>query len=607
MKIPVTGPRLLLLALAVITIAVVALRTVPFSERVERLLWRYSGGAVLGSARVDRNIMITASDGVSLATDIYRPARASSELPTLMIRLPYGKAEYGEVHHYAQLFVSHGYAVVVQDMRGRFGSTGVFQPYRDDAQDAVATLDWITAQPWSNGRVGTIGCSALGETQIILAAERHPAHAAMIPIGAGGAIGSLGNSHGYFAFFEGGILNLSSAFGWFARWGGKTGERMGGPDIDYAAAVQGLPVISLVGQHRDDPTDYEALIENFANDAVMRAWGYIDQTDRFATPGLMIDTWYDTAISSSIRLSSHMRQTAPDQHLIIAPGTHCQFHGAWGQVGDMPYGPEAARDYDELFVAYFDHWLKNAPPPDLPPFTYYMLGADRWLEANHWPPEYSQPMALTLSSDTEYAHSGRLLTPEEEPSEGIVHYISDPDDPVPSIGGATCCTNDPGTIEGPAWQDMIEGRPDVVTFTSAPLEQPLRIAGPVSAVLHVSSDAPDADIIARISDVSPEGRSLLIQEGALRLRYRDSFTEPALMEPWLPVEARIPMRDIAYQIPAGHRLRLAIASSNFPRLERNLQTGGRNFDETQGQRAEIRIHTGTATPSRLLLFVLAED
>lgn len=601
------GLKRLLLVLAVIAIAVLGLHSFDLVDRFERRLWQYTGGAILGSARVDRNIMVEAPDGILLATDVYRPALANRDLPAVMIRLPYGKSEYGEVHHYAQLFVRQGYAVVVQDMRGRFASEGAFEPYRGDAQDAMATLDWIAAQPWSNGRVGTIGCSALGEVQIMLAAQRHPAHTAMIPIGAGGAIGSLGNSHGYFAFFEGGILNLSSAFGWFARWGGKTGDRMGGPDIDYATAVQGLPVVSLVSRHRDDPTDYEALIENFANDAMMRAWGYIGQTDRFATPGLMIDTWYDTAISSSIQLSSHMRQSAPDQHLIIAPGTHCQFYGHSGQVGEMPYGPEAMRAYDALFVAYFDHWLKEAPAPDLAPYTYYMLGADRWFEADSWPPANSQPLTFPLSSDAEYTHSGRLLAPDQEPNEGIVHYLSDPGDPVPSVGGATCCTNDPATIEGPAYQDMIEGRPDVVTFTSAPLEQPMRIAGPVSAVLHVSSDAPDADIVARISDVSPDGRSLLIQEGALRLRYRDSFTTPALMSPWQPVEARIPMRDIAYQLQPGHRLRLAIASSSFPRLERNLQTGGRNFDETQGQRAEIRIHTGSATLSRLLLFVLPDE
>lgn len=601
------APKHLLLVIAVIALSAFAFQSLDLGERVGRRLWRVTDGAVLGIAQVQRDIMITAPDGVMLATDVYRPRLNRRGLPTVMIRLPYGKTGYGEVHHYARLFVQQGFAVVVQDMRGRFGSGGVFQPYRGDADDALATLDWITGQPWSNGRVGTIGCSALGETQIILAAQRHRAHAAMIPIGAGGAIGALADSHGYFAFFEGGVLNLSSAFGWFARWGGKTSARMDAPLIDYAAAVEGLPVIDLVARHREDPTDFEALIRNFANEPVMRDWGYIDDSDRFATPGLMLDTWYDTAISSSIRLFQHMRRTAPGQHLIIAPGTHCRFHGSDGHVGEMPVGPQAQRDYDALFVAFFNHRLRDAPAPGLAPVTYYMLGADRWLEASEWPPAESRPLALTLSAGEAQAQDGRLLPPGQEPASGFVHYLADPGDPVRSLGGATCCTGDPAIIEGPAYQDATEGRPDVVVFTSDPLEHPLRIAGPVAAVLHLSSDAPDADIIARISDVSPDNRSLLIQEGALRLRYRNSFSAPALMEPWVPVEARIPMRDIAYQIPAGHRLRLAIASSSFPRLERNLQTGGRNFDETEGRRARIRVHTGSDMPSRLLLFALQDD
>lgn len=600
--------RNLLLFLMVFAVSglMIAILRPDIVERGERVLWRNMNGTMLG-ARVERDIMITAPDGVNLATDLYRPRLAWGPRPTVMIRLPYDKSDYGEVHHYTRLFLRHGYAVVVQDMRGRFGSDGTFLPYRGDPEDAAATLDWIVAQPWSNGRVGTIGCSALGESQIMLAAQRHPAHAAMIPIGAGGAIGSLDNSHGYFAFFEGGVLNLSSAFGWFARWGGKTSDRMWGPDIDYAAAVRELPVIDLVARYRDDPTDYEWLIENFANETVMREWGYVSEADRFSTPGLMIDTWYDTAISSSFSLSAHMRQSAPDQHLIIAPGTHCSFDGQWGQVGEMPYGPEAARGYDELFVAYFDHWLRGRTAPDLAPYTYFMLGANRWLEADHWPPEDSTPHVLPLSADADRPGSGQLLEPEGEPATGTISYLSDPNDPVPSIGGATCCTNDPDLLVGPAYQDEVESRPDVVTFTSAPLAQTLRIAGPISAVLHVSSDAPDADIIARLTDIDPEGRSLMIQEGALRLRYRDSYTEPTLMEPWVPVEATVRIRDIAYQLEPGHRLRLTISSSNFPRLERNLQTGGRNYDETQGQTAEIRIHTGTATPSRLMLYVLSGD
>lgn len=575
-------------------------------ERVERYVWRHAVGMIPGAWR-ERNIMIPMPDGVRLATDLYRPVLAREPLATVMMRLPYDKSDYAEVHHYARLFLRNGYAVVVQDMRGRFASEGIFSPYVNDADDAVATLDWIVAQPWSNGRVGTIGCSALGETQILLAARRHPAHAAMIPIGAGGAIGSLGGVHGYFAFFEGGVLNLSSAFGWFARWGGKSPEFMSGPEIDYAAAVRGLPVLGLVAGHRDDPTDYEALITNFGNDAFMRSWGYISEADRFATPALVVDTWYDTALRSTFTLSEHMRRFAPGQHAVIAPGTHCDFRGTDGMVGELAYGPAAALDYDKLFLGFFDHHLRGATDFDLAPYTYFVLREDDWRRATAWPPEDASVMDIPLAVAGGGRGSGELVLSGAAPQPGRLGFVSDPLDPVPSVGGASCCTNDPEAAVGPAFQNAVEDREDVITFTSAPLIEPLLIAGPLATILHVSTDAPDADLVARLTDVGPDGRSLLVQEGAQRLRFRDGVGAPRLMRPGEVEEVTVTMRDIAYLFQPGHRLRLTISASSFPRLERNLQTGGANYDETSALRAEIRIYTGNSTLSRLRVVVLPAD
>jgi uncharacterized protein len=575
-------------------------------ERVERLVWRNTGAPIIG-VRGERDIMITMADGTRLATDLYLPLLARPPLATVMMRLPYDKSDYAEVHHHARQFLRHGYAVVVQDMRGRFGSEGTFAPYEGDADDAAATLEWIAAQPWSNGKVGTIGCSALGETQVILAAKRHPAHAAMIPIGAGGAVGSLGEAHSYFAFFEGGVLNLSSAFGWFARWGGKTSDYMSAPDIDYAAAVRGLPILSLVAGYRDDPTDYEELITHFADSTFMKNWGYITQDDSFATPALMVDTWYDTAISATLKLSEHMMRSAPGQHVVIAPGTHCDFRGTSGWVGEMPYAQTAALDFDTIFLAFFDHHLRGAKDIDLAPYTYFVLGEDRWREAKSWPPENTVLTQFPLATSSGDVVAGRIGWPDEMPRKGSLRFVADPMNPVPSIGGATCCTNDPAALVGPAYQNAIEARGDVITFTSETLTKPLLIAGPLSAVLHVSTDAPDADLVARLTDVDAQGHSILIQEGAQRLRYRNGFGTANLMQEGRIEEVEIRMRDIAYLVQPGHRLRLTISASSFPRLERNMQTGGLNYDETTGQIADIGIYTGSGTLSRLRLFTLPLD
>ncbi|WP_186312367.1 CocE/NonD family hydrolase [Cereibacter sediminicola] len=580
--------------------------------RGERLLekarlWAWRNGSPAFGHSVE-SLAVPAGDGTLLATDIYLP-KGAGPFPSILIRLPYDKRRYGEVLRWVRLLRPRGYAVVAQDMRGRHGSEGVFAPYPHERADAVATLDWIVAQDWSNGRVGTVGCSALGETQVLLAAERHPAHQAMIPLGAGGAMGALDGRASYFGAFEGGILNLASAFGWFVAYGGKTPDRMAGVPVDHARALRSLPLIDMMRQARPDPTDWEDFLRRFEDRGYWKAAGYIDDTDRFATPGLMVDTWYDPSISGSFALTKAMRTTAPGQHLIVAPGTHCNHSGAAssGAVADLPVGPEALLPFDEIFVTFLDHRLKDRPAPDLPPYLYYMLVENRWREAGTWPPEGAVAQEMLLASEGHAqtaAGDGRLLPPPgaalpfpgEAPaapaSDGIV---SDPADPVPSVGGAICCTGDPEERAGPLYQDRVEARPDVLVYSSAPARADLPIAGPLSARLRVSTDTLDADIVARLSDVDPAGRSRMIQEGALRLRYRKGFDHPRPMEPGEVAEVTVEMRHIAYLLKAGHRLRLTLAGSSFPRLERNLNTGGANAEETGGRPARIVLHTGRAS------------
>ncbi|MGP3698987.1 CocE/NonD family hydrolase [Rhodobacter sp. NSM] len=601
--------RLGLAALLLLALGLgLALFTTGRGERLleKARLWAWRNGLPAFGQSVEGRT-VPAGDGTLLATDIYLPEGAGP-FPAILIRLPYDKRQYGEVLRWVRLLRPRGYAVVAQDMRGRYASEGIFAPYPHERADAVATLDWIVAQDWSNGRVGTIGCSALGETQVLLAAERHPAHRAMIPLGAGGAMGDLDGRASYFGAFEGGILGLASAFGWFVASGGKIPDRMAGVPVDYARALRSLPLIDMMRQARPDPTDWEDFLRRFEDRGYWKAAGYIDDTDRFATPGLMVDTWYDPSISGSFALTQAMRKTAPDQHLIVAPGLHCNFSGAAGAgaVGDLPVGPEALLPFDEIFVTFLDHRLRDGPAPDLPPYLYYMLVEDRWRGAGTWPPEGAVAQEMLLASESHAqtaAGDGRLLPPagaalpfprEAPPAPAADGIVSDPDDPVPSVGGAICCTGDPGERAGPLYQNRVEARPDVLSYTSAPATADLRIAGPLSARLRVSTDTPDADIVVRLSDVDPEGRSRMIQEGALRLRYRKGYDRPRPMEPSEVAEVTVEMRHIAYLLRAGHRLRLTLAGSSFPRLERNLNTGGTNAEETKGRAAWIVLHTGKA-------------
>lgn len=525
-------------------------------------------------------------DGVTLATDIYLPKGATGPLPAILVRLPYGKTFYAEARHWVQLFTARGYAVLVQDMRGRYGSAGTFAPYPTEAADGAATLDWIAAQPWSSGEVGTIGCSALGETQVILAA-RHPAHlSAMIPIGAGGAVGTAGGTYGFFGLFEGGVFQLASGYGWFARWGGKTPDHMDTGPIDYARGLATLPVRDAVRQTRPDPTDYEALLDGFSDPGYGARAGFISDADRFETPALLVDTWYDPNVSATFTLAARM----PGAQVLIAPGLHCELTQAFatGTLGDLPV-KGTPQPFDDIFAAFMDQHLKGAPAPKLPPYRVYVLGEDVWRDATSWPPADAAPVTFALADDT--------LAPGA--STGSRSFTSDPMRPVPSLGGAICCTGDPASRAGPLDQRPAEGRADVLAYTSAPLAAPLRIAGPMRATLTVETDVPDTDLVLTLTDVAPDGTSLMIQTGALRLRYRTGYATPQMMVPGQPATVTVHLRDIAWLVQPGHRLRLDVAGSSFPRLARNLNGGSADPNrETVPHRARITI----AAPSSLTLF-----
>ncbi|MFC2966693.1 CocE/NonD family hydrolase [Acidimangrovimonas pyrenivorans] len=543
------------------------------------------------------DVMVPMPDGIKLATDIYLPEDGPARKPAILVRLPYGKDGYPEARHWVSLFTPHGYAVVVQDMRGRFGSQGVFAPYPHAASDGAATLDWIAAQGWSDGQVGTIGCSALGESQVILAAARPKQLKAMVPIGAGGAIGTAGGVYGYFGMFEGGIPELASAYGWFARWGGKTGDRMDAPPIDYARGLATLPLRDAIARARPDPTDFEAMLDGFDQPGFGAHTGFIGDDARFATPALMVDNWYDQSVSSTLVLSKLMRRSAPDQHVLIGPGGHCDSTGPFsaGHVGDMAVKGRP-QPYDRLYLGFMDARLKDAPPKGpgkLPPYRFYVLGEDVWRDAESWPPAAARQVTYRLAGDG-LSRAGA--------SAGARSLTSDPMDPVPTLGGAICCTGDPATRDGPLDQRPVEARADVLSYSSAPLQVPLRIAGPISARLTVSTDVPDTDLVARLTDVAPDGTSLMIQEGALRLRYRDGFADPKLMQPGQSYTVTIRLRDIAWLVRPGHRLRLDIAGSSYPRLARNLNGGGDPNRETVPHKARITI----AAPSELTLYDLPE-
>lgn len=605
----------LLLALALVLGAYAARRHIPTH-------WQVPLRALLSGVRIERDIRIAMPDGVRLAATLYRPRAAQGPLPTVYIRLPYDRERYGEALGAALLFSRHGYAVLVQDVRGKFGSEGRFAPWRHATADGVATLDWIVAQPWSNGKVGTFGCSALGELQYALSRARHPAHAAMIPLGAGGAIGSARDSHAYFGVYEGGVFQLATGFGWLLKHGAADPQAPPPGPVDLAAALRGLPVATLVERLRPGPNAYHDFLRMPPGDPRWREYDYVSEDDRLATPALDINTWGDQTVDGTLALAEHVRAhapagQAPRHHVVIAPGTHCETESTAreGRFGELAVR-NAAQPYAEWYLKWFDHWLRGRKDAlaGLPHYLWYVIGEDRWLSSVSWPPEGSRPQRWYLGGDGrangpilppgEGPAGGGRLTTEPPPVAGHDDYVYDPLNPVPSRGGPVCCTGNPSEPEGPADQRDVEARDDVLVYTSPPLKRPLRIAGPLQVHLTISSSAPDTDFVARLVHVQPDGHSTGIQEGALRARYRQGLTRPQLLKPGQRESLVVPMRSIAYLIPAGHRLRLHITSSSFPRLERNLNTGGDNALESESRLAHNRVHHGGSMLSYLELPVL---
>lgn len=541
------------------------------------------------------DVMITMPDGISLATDVYLPG-GDTPAPTVLLRLPYGKRSYGEVRFWVKELSARGFAVVAQDMRGRHGSEGVFTPWANAGSDGVATLDWITAQPWSNGKVGTLGCSALGEAQLMLAARAHPAHRAMVPIAAGGAIGTAGGRNAYFSAFEGGILNLSLAAGWFGTEGGKTAETSA-PRPLAPEALGHLPVVEVVREMRPDPTDYDDFLRNFENTAYWRDLGYVTGREPFQTPALFIDTWHDPGVSSTLALAETLRSAGAPVSTIIAAGTHCGYLGTDQDtmVGDLAVSPETTFGFVDAISRFLMHHLADGPDPDLPALSYYSLVENRWRRSQTWPPAQTREVQFFLGGAGALSEDPARIFPADR------MFVSDPSDPVPSVGGAICCTGDPHERSGPVFQNAIESRDDLLLYTSAPLERALRVAGPVKARIRISASTPDTDLVLRLVDVDPAGNALLVQEGALRLRYRDGYDRPSLLRPGQIYDIEVDLRDIAYRFDTGHRVRLHVAATSFPRLERNLNTGHANFSETEMSSTQITVHSDPAAPSALLL------
>jgi len=602
-------------------------------------------------AIVDEMVMMPMRDGVRLATHIYRPKTSATEpVPTIFVKTPYNMNLWGDGEMRTRALrgpleaVRRGYAYVNQNERGKFFSEGewdILGPPKTDGYDA---LTWISEQTWSNGKVGTYGCSSTAEWQMGLASLDHPAHAAMVPQGFGAGVGRIGDWYEQGNWYRGGAEQMLF-FSWLygvqntqrpqfpANLDADDRTRVSHyfdlapemPRVDWPEALWHLPLEDLMRSVNGpegiyaDPAPVATggrMIQRTPNDPAWYRGGLYHDDEPFGVPSLWFMSWYDVSIGPNLALFNHVRrngvdaETRDNQFAMVAPVTHCAYTRAEENtvVGERSVG-DARWDYDDLIYAWFDHWLKgeqNGITDSLPRVRYYTMGANEWNTSASWPPEGVEPVTLYLGSSAgaNTLEGDGVLTTDSPTDDGLDSFAYDPMDPVMSHGGNVCCTG--GAIDAGSFdQSEVEaGREDVLVYTSEPFADGLEVTGTIGVTLYVSSDAPDTDFTVKLIDVYPDGRAYNLDETIERARYREGYDRQVFMEPDRVYEIDVsPMSTSNYFAP-GHSLRIEVSSSNFPRFTRNLNTGGRNYDETEGVVAHNQIHHSAGYPSQIRIPVM---
>lgn len=588
-------------------------------------------------ASADTMIMVPMQDGVRLATDVYLPQEGDGPYPVIFVKTPYNfnKIEGGQLEWGIEA-IERGYAFVVQNERGRYYSEGEWEILGKPRTDGYDSLTWIAGQDWSNGNVGTLGCSSTAEWQMALAAQNHPAHKAMIPMSAGAGIGRIGEFYEQGNWYKGGVHQTL-----FTVWlygvqqnirpqfpDDLTKERLetlrkmydlapGMPEVDWTEHLKSLPAIDWLESAGANAGPGAALMARKPDDPAWYEGGLYHDDEDFGVPAYWFNSWFDVSQGPNLALFNHVRDNATEprvrdgQYMLIAPTLHCGYYRIPEYkdliVGELNVGNPTFPLYEQVF-GFFDRYLKGESDDfgeKTPRVQYYTMGRNEWASSEQWPPESAAMTSFYVASDgtaNSVFGNGRLIA-EAASGEPSDTYTYDPMNPVPALGGGVCCNRD-AALGGSFDQRGIEARADVLVYTSDPLEEDTEVTGSVRATLYVSSDAKDTDFTVKLVDVYPDGTAYNVDDTILRARYRDGYDREVFMEPGEVYELNPTAMSTSYEFGKGHRIRIEISSSKFPQYMRNLNTGGNNYDETEGVIAHNTIHHSAEYPTRIMLPVV---
>jgi putative CocE/NonD family hydrolase len=558
-------------------------------------------------------------DGTILRSNVFTPT-SRGRFPVILMRLPYNK-DVAQTYVYADpgFYASHCYVVVIQDVRGQYKSDGFFYTFRDEATDGYDTIEWAARLPRANGKVGMYGFSYPGASQWLAAALRPP-HLVTIVL----AMTASDYHDGW--TYEGGALNQSFAESWPLTTIANSAVRRypDGAAIDatmnraaqdlFSKWYWQLPLKDFSPLYPKDPRVapyFYDWLKHPNNDAYWQQWSIRSRYPRVTVPTLNFDGWYDIFIKGAlenyqgIRANGGSEVSRRGSQLVVGPWLHIPWNR---QVGQIDFGAQADNPIDQLQLRWFDYWLKgirNGVDRD-PSVRIFVMGANKWRTANTWPLPgtiYRKYYLGSMGNANTLTGTGTLTTtPPTRSNSATDHYVYDPANPVPSFGGRFQASV-PG---GPYEQRLIEQRPDVLVYSTPPLKQNTEVTGPITVTLYAASSARDTDWTAKLTDVYPDGTSMLIEYGIQRARYRVSETQPTLITPNRIYNYTIEVWPTSNLFKAGHQIRLEISSSNFPMWDRNPNTGHPFAQDAQLRTANQTIYHDAKHPSAITLPIMSK-
>ena len=548
--------------------------------------------------RVERNLNVPMRDGVRLAADLYRPKGLPSA-PVIVIRTPYGKRNllYG-YEFTGGLFASQGYAVLIQDVRGKFRSRGDFYPSVHEGPDGEDTIRWAARQPWCSGRIGLFGISYNGMAAWQAAPGCGEELAALVPV--------FATQRARDVWMSGGAFHHSLLLAWHHENDGRKARPMS--ILDWYRGIWSLPLAEADDRLGRPNPIYDAWIAHPEPGPFWEAISVDRQVERIRSPALLMAGWFDPFVNAMLEDFNRLRAwgggAARESRLIVGPWSHA----TESRFRDLDFGKEAGfLGQTRAVFRWFDRWLKGTggEADGEGPIRLFVMGANRWRTEREWPLARTRYTELFLHSGGWANSAGGDGTLSADPPGGEVPdvFVYDPADPVPSQRISLT----PISYSQPVNQREVEKRQDVLVYTSGPLTEDLEVTGPVRLILYVSSTATDTDFTARLTDVHPDGGSYHLTSGIVRARYRDPAAGPALLEPDRVYRLRLELGATSNVFRRGHRLRLQVSSSDFPRYDRNLNTGEPIGTSARMEKARQTVFHTAGRSSRLILPVIPAE